>query len=80
MKCPKCNWEIEFLIAYSLEENRQDVSLDQDGDLDYGFSEAIDESCHKMDFECPNCRESIYENDGWPHDPKIYELLGGKKK
>lgn len=73
-KCPKCGAEIDHLNAFSLEENKQEVCLDETGNLDWGVSETVELSCVKIEFECP---EIIYKNDGSSTDPQIKALLTG---
>ena len=74
-KCPKCGAEIDHIVAYSLEENKQDISLDSDGELDWSASEPIDASCVQIEFECPECNQILYKNKGYSTDPEIKKLL-----
>lgn len=77
MKCPKCEAEIDFLNAYSLEEVKQKVYL-YDGELDWSESDFVDGSCVRIIFECPNCLKEIYRNKGDSTDKGIIEILEGK--
>ena len=82
-KCPKCGELLEHLNAYSLEENRQEVELTKsaatgDVTLDWGLIETVEDSCTKIDFECPNCSAILYTNDGNSLDPKIVAILQGE--
>lgn len=74
-KCPKCGGEIDHLHVYSLEENKQTISLDEKGSLDWGESEPVECSCVRIDIECHVCGVIIYRNDGNSNDPKFKELL-----
>lgn len=81
--CPKCGAEIDHLEAYSLEENRQEVTLidcpsSRRDLLEWSESEPIEETCVKIDFECPECKEVIYSNDGDSTDQAIIDFLSGK--
>jgi hypothetical protein len=75
MKCPKCEAELEALDAYSVEENKQEVTLDEDGNLDWSASDPVEDTCTCIEFECPTCKETIYKNRGNSTDPHIKELL-----
>lgn len=74
-ECPKCHAEISHLVAYSLEENRQIVMLDQYGELGWSASEPVEESCVQIEFECPRCNQVIYKNRGYSTDPFIKTML-----
>jgi len=76
--CPKCGAEIHSLEAYSLEENRQIVTLGGFEDLELSESDTIEGSCNKIDFECPECQETIYTNDGDSTDQAVIDFLSGK--
>ena len=78
-KCPKCDAEIDFLNAYSLEESKQDVYLDKNKEfLEYDVSETVDGTCQKIDFCCPECGEVLFINKGDCEDKRVIEFL--KKK
>ncbi|GAG69282.1 unnamed protein product, partial [marine sediment metagenome] len=74
-KCPECDVELEEVKAFSMEENRQIVTLDESGNLDWGLIETIEGTCTSIDIECPHCNAIIYHNKGSSTDPKIKELL-----
>jgi len=76
-KCPQCGAKLEELIAYSLEENKQIITLDENGELDWSISEPVELSCRIIEIECPQCNATIYKNNGSSEDPKFKELLGG---
>ena len=76
MKCPKCDAEIDFLNAYSLEEVVQDVFLNENN-LDWGESNFVDGTCQRIIFECPECCQEIYRNKGDSNDVRIKEILKG---
>mgnify|MGYP001564619778 CR=1 FL=1 len=82
-KCPKCSAHIDALNAYSMEENKQEVILGegiykQKPFLDYGASETIDSSCSKIDFECPECNQILFTNDGDSQDERVINFLKEK--
>lgn len=79
-ECPHCGATLTYLNAYSLEENKQEVSLDEDGHLDWSTSDPVEETCEKIDFECPDCGHVIYSNKGNSTDPEITRLLSGGEK
>jgi len=76
-KCPQCGEKLEELIAYSLEENKQTITLDSRGHLDWSASEPIELTCQRIEIECPNCNAIIYKNNGNSEDPRFKQLLGG---
>ena len=76
-KCPKCGKHIDALIAYSIEENKQEVTL-EDTFLNYGATETVDSSCSEIDFECPKCQNVIFTNDGDSQDKRIINFLKEK--
>jgi phage FluMu protein Com len=80
VKCPKCGEVINHLVAFSLEENMQDVRLvDEESDwLDWDVSEPVELSCQKIDFTCPFCRAILFTNKGDDCDKRVIEFLKGE--
>lgn len=78
MKCPKCDNVLTSLDVYTLEENKQTVSLVGEEDnptLDYSVKEPVENSAIKTEFECPFCGELLLSIDGDGDDQKIAEFL-----
>lgn len=78
-KCPKCGAEIDSLVAYSLEENKQTVTLAGEvgdaGVLDWSPSDVVESSCKHIDFECPECGKVLFSNDGDSEDDRVSKFL-----
>lgn len=74
VECPKCYEKIDHLVAYSLEENEQCVSL-ENNDLDWDSSEMVDGSCIKIQFVCPECGKVLFTNKGESNDSNVIEFL-----
>lgn len=53
-----------------MEENRQTITLDANGELDWSTIETIEGSCTKIDIECPHCGATLYHNEGNSTDQK----------
>ena len=75
MKCRFCDKELEYLDVFTLEENRQTVSLHGDGSIFYGVKEPIEASAKYTALECPNCNRELLRMEGDGDDEKIKELL-----
>lgn len=59
-KCPKCGAEIDYLIADRLTHIYQEVSLNDEGDLEYGdYNDGSAEDDEKEKFYCPECNALI---------------------
>jgi len=58
--CPKCQADIDYLIVFSLEENKRNVNLDEKGNLDWQCAEPVDGSGVKDTFSCPVCNEDLF--------------------
>ena len=83
-KCPKCNDEIDSLNAYSIEMNKQKVTVDESfpnvhATLDWGRTEVVECSCTKIDFECPNCDATLFTTKGDSQPKEVIEFLKGAK-
>jgi predicted RNA-binding Zn-ribbon protein involved in translation (DUF1610 family) len=74
VKCPKCGGKIDNLTAYSLEENEQTVSL-ENNNLNWDCSEVVDGSCKKIQFVCPDCGKVLFTNKGESDDSDVIEFL-----
>ncbi|VVB51233.1 Uncharacterised protein [uncultured archaeon] len=79
-KCPKCGAEIDHLKAYSTEENLQIVTLNlpeyaEKNPLDWSRADPVEDTCTQIDFECPDCGNVIYSNNGNSQDPAVAEFL-----
>ena len=78
-KCPECGEEIDTLVAYCLEENKQTVELENEVTekpiLNWGNSEAVEGSCKKIQFECPECSAVLFTNNGNSNDDRVSLFL-----
>lgn len=77
VKCPKCNVELEGLNAYSTEQNKQYVWVTDVG-LEYDSSEAVEDSCTKIEFECPECGATLFATEGASQPDEIIKFLKGE--
>lgn len=77
VKCPECGEEINYLNAYSREENKQAVGLFEGDILEWDLSETIEDTCDRIEFECPECGKIIYTNEGNSQDEWIINFLKG---
>lgn len=77
VRCPKCGELIDHLTAFSLEENMQDVTVDNEGDtnLSWDCSEPVECSCIRINFECPNCNATLFSNKGESRDERVIDFL-----
>lgn len=68
-KCPECGAEIDYLKAFCYEQNRYYVNMEGNV-LDYSHSEAVESSCTRTDFECPECDATLFKVDNGESQPK----------
>jgi predicted RNA-binding Zn-ribbon protein involved in translation (DUF1610 family) len=75
-KCPKCETQITSLNAYSLEENLQEVTIENDeNDLSWDCSEPQEGTCKRINFECPECGAVLFTNKGDSRDERVIKFL-----
>jgi len=78
MKCRKCGNVLTSLDVYTLEENKQTVSLVGEEDnpiLNYSVKEPVENSAVKTEFECSFCGETLLSECGDGDEQKIVKLL-----
>jgi DNA-directed RNA polymerase subunit RPC12/RpoP len=78
VECNKCGEKLTSLNVYTLEENKQSVTLIGDEDnpkLDYDTKEPVESSAVRTQCECPYCGEVLLTMEGDGEDSKIIKLL-----
>ena len=78
--CPECGEEIDYLITYSLEENKQELFFvgKKNDEFDWSSSEPVEGTCQRIIFVCPYCEEELYRNNGSSNDKEIIKILKSK--
>lgn len=66
-RCPYCNTLVENLVAFSLMEVKQSVDVIEGTSpgmdyLDWSTSENVESSDERVDFNCPECKATLFRS------------------
>ncbi len=80
IKCPKCNADIDYLLAFCFEQNKYRVHLqDHDHLVLWSASETVESSETKTEFNCPICEKNLFTTHDGAYPQAVIDFLSGRK-